>query len=107
MTAMTTARDGQVRTTTRGTLPKVITVRLPSGIRWSDLKDDIESAEALDRITSATISIPYATFPWYYGDVDPGTDESYTVICTTFPQWTIFARDQVQWSGAFVFTEVI
>ena len=27
------------------------------------------------------------------------------MICTQFPSWTIFARDQVSWSGAFVFTE--
>lgn len=29
----------------------------------------------------------------------------FTVICTEFPDWTIFARDQVSWSGPFVFVE--
>ena len=29
----------------------------------------------------------------------------FNVICTDLPQWTIFARDQVQWSGPFVFYE--
>jgi hypothetical protein len=29
----------------------------------------------------------------------------FTVICTQFPEWTIFARDQVSWSGPFVFVE--
>lgn len=107
MTAVTTARDGQVRAVSRGSQPKVFEVTLPAGPRWSDIKDDIAGAEALDRITTATITIPFAKFPWFYGDVDPGTDDSYTVRCTTFPQWTIFARNQVSWSGPFVFTEVI
>jgi hypothetical protein len=107
MVATTTARDGTVRSVSRGTQPKIIEVSLPAGIRWSDIRTSIADAEALDRFTTATISIPYAKFPWYYGNVNPGTDESYTVICTQFPQWTIFARDQVSWSGSFVFVEVL
>lgn len=31
----------------------------------------------------------------------------FTVKCTTFPSWNLFARDQVSWTGAFVFVEVI
>ena len=34
-----------------------------------------------------------------------GINVTWTVICTEFPQWTIFARDQVSWSGPFVFYE--
>lgn len=107
MVAQTTARDGIVRSVSRGTLPKRIEVKLPDGIRWTDLRTNIAAAEALDRISTATISIPYAKFPWYYGNVNPGTDESYTVRCVEFPEWTIFARDQVSWSGPFVFVEVV
>lgn len=29
----------------------------------------------------------------------------WTVICTQFPDWNIFARDQISWSGPFVFYE--
>jgi hypothetical protein len=32
---------------------------------------------------------------------------AFTVICTQFPNWTLFARDQVSWDGNFVLTEVI
>ena len=102
MVAQTTARDGQVRSVSRGTMPKVFTVQLPDGIAWSDLKSSIEAAEVLDRITSANIVIATAKFPWY-----TATDETYTVRCTTFPEWTIFARNQVSWSGPFIFTEVL
>lgn len=104
-TALTTSRDGTVRVVSRGTPPKQFTVRVPDGIPWTELKSSIEGAEALDRVTTATITIPYAKFPWFYNNVSPGTDLSYTVRCIEFPQWTIFARNQVSWSGAFVFVE--
>jgi hypothetical protein len=107
LVASTTARDGKVRAVSRGTIPKTFEVKLPDGIRWSDLRTNIAAAEALDRISTATISIPYAKFPWYYGNVAPANDESYTVRCINFPEWTIFARDQVSWSGPFVFQEVL
>jgi hypothetical protein len=104
--ATTTARDGTVRAVSRGTPPKRITVKLPDGPKWSALRTNIAAAEALDKLTTATISIPYAQFPWYYGNVAPASDESYTVRCIDFPSWTIFSRDQVSWSGSFVFQVV-
>jgi hypothetical protein len=107
MVGTTSARDGQTRAVSRGTMPKRIEVKLPDGPRWSDLRTNIAAAEALDRISTATISIPYAKFPWYYGNTQPSSNESYTVRCIQFPEWTIFARDQVSWSGSFVFEEVL
>lgn len=107
MVATTTARDGSVRVVSRGTQPKKFTVKLPDGILWTTIRTDIAAAEGLDRITTATISIPYAKFPWYYGNVAPVSDESNTVRCIEFPEWTIFSRNQVSWSGPFVFIEVI
>jgi len=105
--ASTTARDGTVRATSRGTAKKVFTVKLPDGPRWTDLRSNILLAESLDKVTSASITLSYANFPWYYGNVDPGgSAETYNVICISFPEWTIFARDQVSWGGPFVFVEV-
>jgi hypothetical protein len=106
MVATTTARDGTVKAVSRGTQPYRFEVKVPDGIAWTTLKSSIESAENLDRVTSATITIPYAKFPWFYNNVNPGTDLSYTVLCTQFPEWTIFARNQVSWSGPFIFVEV-
>lgn len=107
MVGQTTARSGQVRAVSRGTQPKIYTVKLPDGIPWTELRTLITAAEALDRFTTATISIPYAKFPWYYGNTQPGSDEACVVMCTTFPEWTIMARNQVAWAGPFIFTEVI
>ena len=39
------------------------------------------------------------------GTLRTGVNVTWSVICTELPQWTIFARDQVSWSGAFVFFE--
>lgn len=39
------------------------------------------------------------------GTLVTGSNVTWSVICTELPQWTIFARDQVSWSGNFVFFE--
>jgi hypothetical protein len=36
-----------------------------------------------------------------------GPNVVWNVICVQFPSWTIFARDQVSWSGPFVFAEAL
>lgn len=36
-----------------------------------------------------------------------GQNVVWNVICTSFPNWTIFSRDQVQWDGPFIFQEVL
>lgn len=105
--ATTTARDGNVRAVSRGVPPKRFTVQLPEGIPWTELSSFITAAEALDKVSTAVISIPYAKFPWYYNNTAPVSDQSWTVRCVDFPDWTIFARNQVSWSGPFVFVEVI
>lgn len=39
------------------------------------------------------------------GSLKVAEDVTWSIICTELPQWTIFARDQVSWSGSFVFYE--
>lgn len=107
MIGQTQTRSGVVRAVSRGAMPVRITAKVPDGPRWTDLSANIASATALDRYQTSVITIPYAKFPWYYNNVNPGTDESYTVICVEFPEWTIFARNQVSWSGPFVFQEYV
>lgn len=110
MVATTTARDGSTRAVTRGQMPKRITVKLPDGLRWNDIKTSIAAAEALDKVTTATVTIGTAStagFGWYYGQTTvPSSPESYTVRCVEFPEWTLSGRNQVSWSGPFVFVEV-
>ena len=107
--ASTQTRSGVVKAVSRGTPKKLFTVQLPDGPRWADIYTNIEAAETLDKHTTDDIEIEYATHPWYYGNVVPGSNESYTVICVQFPRWTVAgAKDsaQVSWDGPFVFAEV-
>jgi hypothetical protein len=39
------------------------------------------------------------------GTLVVGPSVTWSVICVEFPNWTIFERDQVSWSGSFVFYE--
>lgn len=39
------------------------------------------------------------------GDLIVGKDCNWTVRCTSFPKWTLMARDQVSWDGPFTFVE--
>lgn len=41
------------------------------------------------------------------GTVKIGPACQWQVYCVDLPQWTIFSRDQVSWSGPFVFYEVV
>ena len=104
--ASTQARDGTVKAVSRGTPKKIFTVRLPDGPKWNGERASIEAMETLDKHTTDAITIPFAKHPWYYSDVDPVTDEGYTVLCIDFPQWEVFGNQQVRWSGPFVFVEV-
>lgn len=36
-----------------------------------------------------------------------GQSVTWNVICVNFPQWNIFARNQVGWDGPFIFAEAI
>ena len=36
-----------------------------------------------------------------------GPECSFDVVCTQFPSWSIFARNQLKWNGSFVFYEVV
>ena len=104
--AQTQTRNGVVKTVSRGTPKKIFTLKLPDGPKWSQERVSIEALEALDRDTAGTITITYAKHPWYYSNSTPGTEESYSVICVSFPEWEVFGYDQVRWSGPFIFVEV-
>lgn len=181
--ASTVTRDGTTRAVSRGGQVWKFDVKLPDGQRWTDIRQYISQAEALDRVSTATIAASRAGQNWlwkYQGDsvnytgfvggwtqgsttltlssspttssgykfragdfIQLGTsgkvytvaadvaynsnsvtlhrpildttssgvslrvadNVSWTVLCTNFPEWTLFARDQVSWSGSFTFVE--
>jgi hypothetical protein len=182
LVAATQSLDGTYRSTTLNAAPWQFTVKVPDGIRWSELRQEISTAQALGRSTAATVLLSNAgytswlnayqgncanpaavTASWTTGNtitltggqaasgfnfragdilqlgsasayqvaadvpynsntvtlnrpllatagsatLKIGPAVTWSVRCKTFPDWTIFARDQVSWSGPFVFVEAL
>lgn len=64
----------------------------------------VETSAAND--TSIRVHRPIIDAPGT-GQVRVGVNCVFTVRCTEFPRPVIFARNQVRWSGPFIFVEVI
>lgn len=99
------SRNQTVRAVSRGNGLYKFTVKLPDGMRWQDAASYINALDAADKFTKETVAFTNTGYTsWIYnGTLTQG--QTWSVICVEFPQWTIFARDQVSWSGPFVFYE--
>lgn len=190
-TSQTTSRDGTVKTTSRGYVPRRFTVKMPDGMPWDVNRNYIQTLEDTGRINTNTVQFNNTGQDWmffYQGDsanltafsggvaiasvnngsniitltssdntlttgqykfktgdfIQLGSDSIYTVKqnvayngtsvilhkpvvestatgvvlktgencvftlrCVVFPQWNIFARNQIAWSGAFEFIEEV
>jgi len=106
LVGQTITRNQTVRATSRGPGIYKFTVTLPDGMPWDKVASYIKDIDAADRFTTETVSLSDEGYTsWIHnGDLTP--DQSWTVICVQLPEWTIFARNQVSWSGPFVFFEV-
>lgn len=105
ITAQTITRNNTVRAVSRGDAIQRFTVKLPDGMRWSDVATQIAAIDAAGMHTTETISLSNPDYTdWIInGDFTPG--QTWNVICVQIPEWNIFAKDQVSWSGPFVFYE--
>lgn len=100
--AQTISRDLTVRTVVRNDSKKIFTVKLPDGMPYDIAKPYITALEAAGMYTSGSVTISPSTYGTWF--LSSGSN-TYTIICTSFPQWTVTARNQVSWSGPFVFSE--
>ena len=55
--------------------------------------------------SSVTLHRPIIDAAGVNDPIQVGSACSWSVLCVQFPQWNLFARDQVGWSGEFVFVE--
>jgi len=101
----TISRNGTVRATSRGSAGTSFTVKLPDGMPWDQVSTYIQAIETANRFSVETVAFSNTGYTnWINtGPLTPG--QTWDVICVTMPEWTIFQRNQVQWSGAFVFQE--
>jgi hypothetical protein len=100
-------RNNTVRAVSRGVAPQRFTVKLPDGMPWTQVADDIAAIDAADRFTVENIGL---TNPGYSdwlndGPLTPGA--TWDVICIQLPDYTINPDGLVFWSGPFVFYESI
>ena len=107
--AQSTTRGGIVRSVSRGAQPKKFTVTLASGMPWDMMRPYIKLIDEADRYQVGDVTInANGLQPWLGTDAEGGFyGNTYSVTCTVMPDWTINARNQVSWSGPFVFTEYI
>lgn len=62
--ATTTARDGMTRSVSRGTPLWKFNVKLPDGIKWTQLRNYISNAEYLDKVQTDTIQFSDTGHEW-------------------------------------------
>ena len=105
LVGQTITRNQIVRATSRGPGVAKFTVTMPDGIPWTESASYIQALDTANRFTKQVVTIndPGYTNWIYAGPIQAG--QSWTVICVELPEWTIFARNQVSWSGPFVFYE--
>ena len=105
ISGQTITRNQTVRAVSRGNAIRRFTVQLPNGMPWNEVATYIQVIDAKGRHTKETINVTNYGSWLTAGDINPAT--SYSVICVEFPDWTISARNQVSWSGPFVFYEAL
>ena len=97
-------RNQTVRAVSRGNGLYKFTVTMPDGLAWDEYADEIALLDAANRFSVETVAFSNAGYTdWIInGDL---TGQSWDVICVEMPQWTIFDRNMISWSGDFVFYE--
>ena len=106
--AQTQTRSGVVRSVSRGAQPKTFVVTLPNGMPWVEMRDAIAAIDAADRFTLGDVTINTPGQAWIGNTAQNGFfGNSYTLICTKMPQWTLMGYKQVSWDGPFEFTEYV
>lgn len=106
LVGQTITRNQTVRATSRGPGKWKFTVKLPDGMPWSQVAANIQAIDIADRFTTETIAISDSGYTSWIRNGPLTVGQSWSVICVEMPDWTIFARNQVSWSGSFVFFEV-
>lgn len=100
----TITRNQTVRAVSRGNAIKRYTVKLPDMV-WSEVATYIAALDAAGRFTKETIKLDNAGYNSWMDHGDINNTDTVSVLCVTFPDWTISARNVVSWSGPFVFFE--
>lgn len=105
LVGQTITRNQTVRATSRGPGIYKFTVQLPNGLPWDQNAQYIQELDAADRFTTQIVSLSDPGYASWIHNGDLTVGQTFNIICVQFPEWTIFSRNQVSWSGPFVFYE--
>lgn len=107
LVGQTITRNQTVRATSRGPGIWKFTVTLPNGMEWNKVASYIAAIDTADRFTTETVAFTNTGYTSWIHNGPLTSGQSWEVICTQMPEWTISGRNQVSWSGPFVFYEVV
>lgn len=106
--AQSTTRSGVVRSVSRGAQPKKFTVALPNGMPWQQVQESVALLDVADRFTVGNVTINDTGHAWIGNSAQGGFyGNTYSLICTNMPTWTLTGSRQVNWSGPFEFVEYV
>lgn len=84
--SQTITRDQRVRSVSRGGNVWRFTVKLPTGLRWSDMRGYIEQIDNANLLTAETISLSADKFAWLTGYRGYANDPNYMTFKFTSAQ---------------------
>lgn len=100
----TITRNNTVRAVSRGTGIQRFTVKLPDGMPWTSIADEVAAIDTADRFTVENVALSNPNYSWINdGPLSPGA--TWDVVCVQLPDYTITPGGAVFWSGPFVFYE--
>jgi hypothetical protein len=67
LVSQTISRDQRVRSISRGGAVWRFTVKMPTGMRWSDVREYIENIDNSNKLTTQTISLGSTGYSWMLG----------------------------------------
>lgn len=67
ITSQTISRDQRVRSVSRGGAVWRFTVKMPTGMRWSNVRGYIENIDNTNKLTTQTVSLGSTGFGWMTG----------------------------------------
>jgi len=104
----TITRNQTVRAVSKGPGIQKFTVTLPDGLEYDKWADEIAALDAASTFAVETVRLNNPGYSdWINAGSDYNVGDSWNVMCVEMPTWNIFQRNQVEWSGSFVFYESI
>jgi len=99
VTGQTVTRNQTVRAVSRGNAIQKFTVQMPDGMPWDEVATYISALDTAGEHTVENVALSNANYTAWMHNGDFTALQNWNVICVSMPEWVIFDRNQVSWSG--------